>query len=463
MRTELGQMWEKALETVERDLFKPTFQQWLKNTKPLAFYGDTMVISIPNEFARNWVESRYTPLLKKVLKDISGQDVNLTFVIPPTEDPVEAPSGEHPGQYAPVAPPQASGEAFARPALNPRYTFDTFVVGPSNRFAHAAALAVAEAPARAYNPLFVYGGVGLGKTHLMQAIGHQVLRNNPRAKIVYVSTETFTNELILAIRDRTTFDFRNKYRNIDVLLIDDIQFLAGKEGTQEEFFHTFDALHQANRQIVISSDRPAREIVTLEERLRTRFEWGLTCDIQPPDIETRIAILRAKARTENLSVPLDVLQYIASQIETNIRELEGALIRVVAYSSVNCKSIDLTIAQEVLKDIIPAAKPRQVTVELIQRVVSEHYGLDPDDLKEKRRTRAVAFPRQVAMYLTRELTNASLPRIGDAFGGRDHTTVIHACDKISRIIQTDQGLVYALELLTQKIKGKETHNRGVDK
>ncbi|MCR4399133.1 MAG: chromosomal replication initiator protein DnaA [Firmicutes bacterium] len=452
MRTELGDIWQKALDAIEVDLFKPTFQHWLKNTRPLALYGDTMVISIPNEFAKSWVESRYTPILKKILKDISGQDVNLRFVIPPgaENEGDDALALDEPIQSA---HPRRTAEGYTRPLLNPRYTFDTFVVGPSNRFAHAAALAVAEAPARAYNPLFVYGGVGLGKTHLMQAIGDHVLRNNPTAKVLYVSTETFTNELILAIRDRTTFAFRNKFRNIDVLLIDDIQFLAGKEGTQEEFFHTFDALHQANKQIVISSDRPAREIATLEERLRTRFEWGLTCDIQPPDLETRVAILRKKAYSENLSVPLDVLQYIATQIETNIRELEGALIRVVAYSSLTTRPMDLDMAVEVLKDVIPAARPRQVTIELIQNVVATHYGLDLDDLKEKRRTRNVAFPRQVAMYLARELTDASLPRIGEIFGGRDHTTVIHACEKISRQLASDQGLVYTLELLTQKIKG----------
>ncbi|MGE5486146.1 MAG: chromosomal replication initiator protein DnaA [Ignavibacteriales bacterium] len=449
MQTELGEMWEKALQAMEMDLVKPTFQQWLKNTRPLALYGDTMVISIPNEFARNWVESRYTPILKKILREMSGQEVNLRFVIPPAgEETDTAPEGPSQPAYT------QRDDTYSRPPLNPRYTFDTFVVGPSNRFAHAAALAVGDAPARAYNPLFVYGGVGLGKTHLMQAIGHHVLRDDPRAKVVYVSTETFTNELILSIRDRTTFAFRNKYRNIDVLLIDDIQFLAGKEGTQEEFFHTFDALHQASKQIVISSDRPAREIATLEERLRTRFEWGLTCDIQPPDLETRVAILRKKAYSENLSVPLDVLQYIATQIETNIRELEGALIRVVAYASLTTKPIDLSMAVEVLKDVIPAAKPRQVTIDLIQKVVAEHYGLDPEDLKEKRRTRNVAFPRQVAMYLARELTDASLPRVGEIFGGRDHTTVIHACDKISRIMASDQGLLYTLELLTQKIRGK---------
>jgi len=431
MRAQLGQIWEKALEAVSNELFRPSFETWLKNTRPLAFYGDTMVIGVPNEFARHWVESKYAPVLKRTIREIAGQEVNLRFVIPPTDD-------REPESHAPLPVScQVQNGGTYYPALNPKYTFDTFVVGPSNRFAHAACLAVAEVPARAYNPLFVYGGVGLGKTHLMHAIGHFVLKNNPAMKVVYVSSETFTNELIMAIRDRTTFEFRAKYRNVDVLLIDDIQFLAGKEGTQEEFFHTFDALHQANKQLVISSDRPPKEIATLEDRLRTRFEWGLTCN------------------SEHLNVPLDVIQHIATQIETNIRELEGALIRVVAYSSLTSRPVDLDLAIEVLKDILPAARPRQVTIPFIQKIVAEHYGLDPEDLKEKRRTRSVAFPRQVAMYLCRELTDASLPRIGEEFGGRDHTTVIHACEKIAAEMANDQGLVYTLELLTQKITGKQ--------
>ena len=330
--------------------------------------------------------------------------------------------------------------------------FETFVVGNSNRFAHAASLAVAEAPAKAYNPLFIYGGVGLGKTHLMHAIGHYVLENNKNAKVVYVSSETFTNELINAIRDDKTVEFRNKYRNIDVLLIDDIQFVAGKERTQEEFFHTFNTLHEANKQIVISSDRPPKEIPTLEDRLRSRFEWGLITDIQAPDLETRIAILRKKAKLENLSIPNDVIVYIANKINTNIRELEGALIRVVAYSSLTGHKINLELAEEALKDIIPQNNKKTVTIELIQQVVAKHFNLKVEDMKTKKRTQAIAFPRQIAMYLCREMTDASLPKIGEEFGGRDHTTVIHAFDKIRKSLKTDPNLDMTIKKIISELK-----------
>ena len=301
------------------------------------------------------------------------------------------------------------------------------MIGNSNRFAHAAALAVSEAPARAYNPLFIYGGVGLGKTHLMHAIGHHVINNTPSYRVMYLSSEKFTNEFINSIRDNKTEAFRNKYRTIDVLLIDDIQFLAGKERTQEEFFHTFNALHESNKQIIISSDRPPKEIPTLEDRLRSRFEWGLITDIQPPDLETRIAILRKKASSENISMDDDVILYIANNIVTNIRELEGAFIRVIAYSSLTKRKIDVPLAQETLQSIIAAyEKPKIITIEKIQKVTAEHFALRVDELKAKKRTKNVALPRQIAMYLARELTDSSLPKIGEEFGGRDHTTVMHA-------------------------------------
>jgi len=336
--------------------------------------------------------------------------------------------------------------------MNPKYTFETFVIGPGNRFAHAASLAVAEAPAKAYNPLFLYGGVGLGKTHLMHAIGHYVLEHNPDARVLYISSEKFTNEFINAIRDNRGESFRNKYRNIDVLLIDDIQFLAGKEGTQEEFFHTFNALHEERKQIIISSDRPPKEIPTLEERLRSRFEWGLTTDIQPPDLETRIAILRKKAKAENLDIPSEAMVYIANQIDTNIRELEGALIRVVAYSSLINEDISVHLAAEALKDIIPSSRPKVISIQDIQQKVGEYYGLRIEDFKARKRTKAVAFPRQVAMYLSRELTDFSLPKIGEAFGGRDHTTVIHAHEKITEALKQDQELHKIIQTITEKIK-----------
>ncbi len=319
--------------------------------------------------------------------------------------------------------------------LNPKYTFDTFVIGSGNRFAHAASLAVAEAPAKAYNPFFIYGGVGLGKTHLMHAIGHYVLEHNPNAKVVYLSSEKFTNEFINSIRDNKAIDFRNKYRNVDVLLIDDIQFLAGKESTQEEFFHTFNTLHEESKQIVISSDRPPKEIPTLEDRLRSRFEWGLITDITPPDLETRIAILRKKAKADGLDIPNEVMLYIANQIDTNIRELEGALIRVVAYSSLVNEDMTPELAAAALKDIIPNAKPRMISILDIQKAVGEHYNIRLEDFTAKKRTKSIAFPRQVAMYLSRELTDFSLPKIGEEFGGRDHTTVIHAHEKISSDVQ----------------------------
>lgn len=336
--------------------------------------------------------------------------------------------------------------------FNPKYTFESFVVGNSNRFAHAASLAVAEAPSKAYNPLFIYGGVGLGKTHLMHAIGQYVNLHNPHAKVVYVSSEKFTNELINAIRDDKTVQFRNKYRGMDVLLVDDIQFLAGKERTQEEFFHTFNALHEANKQLIISSDRPPKEIPTLEDRLRSRFEWGLITDIQPPDLETRIAILRKKAKIENIMVPNEVMVFIANKIQSNIRELEGALIRVVAYSSLTGKEVIPELVQEALKDILPESKPKKISIELIQQAIADHFNLKVEDFKAKKRTRAVAYPRQIAMYLARELTDASLPKIGEEFGGRDHTTVLHAHEKISQERSQDTNLDRTISALVSQLQ-----------
>jgi len=446
MSSDLTSLWAETLKSIEKDLSKPGFQTWLKHSRPLALYGDTLIIGVPNDFARDWVESRYASLLQKELKSVAGREMVLKFVIPPP-DPN---ASEQAATVVDMPLENGSTLAVGRP-LNPKYTFDTFVVGPSNRFAHAAALAVGEAPAKAYNPLFIYGGVGLGKTHLMQAVGHFVLAHSPKTRVVYVSSETFTNELINAIRDHKTVEFRNRYRNVDVLLVDDIQFLAGKETTQEEFFHTFDALHAASKQIVISSDRPPREISTLEDRLRSRFEWGLISDIQPPDLETRIAILRKKAKLENLDIPHDVILFIATQFESNIRELEGALIRIVAVSSMTEQPIDLDLASRALKDMVPHTRSTKVTVDRIQKVVSEHYGLRLEDLKIKKRTRALAFPRQIAMYLCRELTDLSLSQIGEDFG-RDHTTVIHACDKIAADMAADPALEAKIKLMKEQIK-----------
>lgn len=446
-------LWQKTLATLETKLSKPSFETWFKSTKPVSFESNTLIVSVPNDFARDWLESRYSHIIKETLAALTMSEVAVKFVIPQVFDeslyensPKPVPANSTPNGNA--------GEEFIPSALNPKYTFDTFVIGAGNRFAHAASLAVAEAPAKAYNPLFIYGGVGLGKTHLMHAIGHYVLDTNPSAKVVYISSEKFTNEFINAIRDNRPIDFRNKYRNVDVLLIDDIQFLAGKEQTQEEFFHTFNALHEENKQIIISSDRPPKEIPTLEDRLRSRFEWGLITDIQPPDYETRIAILRKKARAEALDIPNDVISHIANKIDTNIRELEGALIRVVAYSSLINRDLSAELAAEALKDIIPSNKPKQITIHDIQKVVGEHFDMKLEDFKAKKRTKAIAFPRQIAMFLARELTDFSLPKIGDEFGGRDHTTVIHAHEKIAKELQSDFTLRQTVEALKEKLGHK---------
>ncbi|RXT08899.1 chromosomal replication initiator protein DnaA [Ammoniphilus sp. CFH 90114] len=441
-------VWDKALAMIETKLSKPSFETWLKSTKAIALDDDTLFISAPNEFSRDWLESRYAQLIVETLYEITGENMKVKIV---TSDPDVNLKSSSPKKIDDKRS-YASDDPGPGHMLNSKYVFDTFVIGTGNRFAHAASLAVAEAPAKAYNPLFIYGGVGLGKTHLMHAIGHYVLEHNPSAKVVYLSSEKFTNEFINSIRDNKAVDFRNKYRSVDVLLIDDIQFLAGKEQTQEEFFHTFNALHDESKQIVISSDRPPKEIPTLEDRLRSRFEWGLITDIQPPDLETRIAILRKKAKAENLDIANEVMVYIANQIDTNIRELEGALIRVVAYSSLINRDIDVDLATEALKDIIPSSKPRVITILDIQRVVGEHFGVKLEDFKAKKRNKSIAYPRQIAMYLSRELTDYSLPKIGDEFGGRDHTTVIHANDKITTELQSNHTLQETVKELIDKIK-----------
>jgi chromosomal replication initiator protein len=446
-----NELWQQVLSVIQTKLSKPSFDTWLKSTKANSFTDSTIVICAPNNFAREWLESRYTKLITSTIFDFIGKQVEIKFIIE-AEDQKNHQIASAPVVMPPKGPAIISQEENFTNLMIARYTFDTFVIGSGNRFAHAASLAVAEAPAKAYNPLFLYGGVGLGKTHLMHAIGHYVLEHNPEARVLYISSEKFTNEFINAVRDNRGEGFRNKYRTIDVLLIDDIQFLAGKEGTQEEFFHTFNALHEEGKQIIISSDRPPKEIPTLEDRLRSRFEWGLITDIQPPDLETRIAILRKKAKAENLDIPNEAMIYIANQIDTNIRELEGALIRVVAYSSLINQDISVHLAAEALKDIIPSSRPRVITIQDIQQKVGEFYGMKLEDFKARKRTRAVAFPRQIAMYLSRELTDFSLPKIGENFGGRDHTTVIHAHDKITEALKTDQELYKIVTTITEKIK-----------
>ncbi len=437
--TSVTGVWQAALRRIEARLSKPSFESFVKAMAPIAIQGDVVVFSVPSRLAKEWVETRYAGLIRTALQEVLTRPVGVQVVV--SEEPAPAPS--------PAPPPPRIPEGLH---LSPKYTFDTFVIGSGNRFAHAAAMAVAEAPARAYNPLFIYGGVGLGKTHLLQAIGHHVIHRKQLHRVAYISSEKFTNELINAIRDDRTLEFRTKYRNVDVLLIDDIQFLAGKERTQEEFFHTFNTLHEASRQIIITSDRPPKEIPTLEDRLRSRFEWGLIADIQPPDVETRIAILRKKAELDGIGVPDEVAEFIAQRIQSNIRELEGALIRVVAYANLTRSAITVELAIEILKELLPASPARPVTISTIQKVVAEHFGMRVEEMRAKRRTKGVAFPRQVAMYLSRELTDASLPRIGDEFGGRDHTTVMHACDRVKEALSQDAHLAAALKNVVDNLR-----------
>ncbi len=443
----LEDIWNNTLKLIKVELTEVSFNTWLKTIEPVSLNNEEILLAVPNEFTKGILEGRYLNLIKNAIKQVTNKNYNINFIIP-GENPITNNINNIQTQEI------KNIDNKQRSQLNPKYTFDTFVIGNSNRFAHAASLAVAEAPAQAYNPLFIYGGVGLGKTHLMHAIAHYVLNQNIKSKVVYVSSEKFTNELINSIRDDRNEEFRNKYRNIDVLLIDDIQFIAGKERTQEEFFHTFNSLHEANKQIIISSDRPPKEIPTLEDRLRSRFEWGLLADIQPPDLETRIAILRKKASVENINVPNDVMHYIATKIKSNIRELEGALIRIVAYSSLTNEEVTVELAEEALKDIIANNKPREITVDLIKKIITNNYDIKMEDFNSKKRTRAIAFPRQIAMYLTRELTDMSLPKIGDEFGGRDHTTVIHACDKISKEIEESEDFSGKIESVIKEIKGE---------
>ncbi len=426
-----NELWQSALTALERRFSKPIFEMWIKPMRLVSVSGSEMVLAVKSNFARDWVENRLKSQVAAVLSELFGESFNLEFTV--AEEP----------QPAPVTAQPPSGSARCaeelRPAhLNARYTFEQFVVGQSNRFAHAAAQAVAEAPARAYNPLFLYGGVGLGKTHLMHAIGHRVMQESPSANVVYVSSEKFTNEFIIAIKNNQTPEFRNKYRHVDVLLIDDIQFLEGKEQTQEEFFHTFNSLHEESRQLIISSDRPPKEIQTLENRLRSRFEWGLLTDIQPPDLETREAILRKKAESEKIPVLDEVTSFIAKVIPSNIRELEGALIRVVAFASLTKSPITVELAAEVLKNAIAQAPFRRVTIALIKERVAKAHGLTVKEMDHQRRDQRLAQPRQIAMYLATELTECSLPQIAREFAKKDHTTIMYARDKVKDQMDTDE-------------------------
>lgn len=441
MDNQIQELWQKTLNLLKVELTEVSFNTWIKSIEPLFIKDEQLYLCVPNDFTKGILESRYTSLIANCVKQVSSKNYTIKFIMSSEAE-----------KYMNSNPKDETWQYDSGTMLNSKYTFDSFVIGNSNRFAHAACLAVAESPANAYNPLFIYGGVGLGKTHLMHAIGHYILSHNPSTKVLYVSSEKFTNELITSIQTNKNVEFRNRYRNVDVLLIDDIQFIAGKESTQEEFFHTFNALHEANKQIIISSDKPPKEIPTLEERLRSRFEWGLIADIQPPDLETRVAILRKKAELENIEVDDEVLLFIARRIESNIRELEGALIRIMAYSALNNNKLDISIAEEALKDIISNNRPKTITSDLIMNVVANHFNLNVEDFKSKKRSRPISYPRQIAMYLCREMTDLSLPKIGEDFGGRDHTTVIHACEKISSDLKNNIELHKIINKLKNEIK-----------
>lgn len=444
MNSQLAGLWHKTLELLKTELTEISFNTWIKTIEPISISSNTIDLGVLTDFNKGILESRYSVLIKNAIKQVTSREYNINFVLP----------NQGSARNFSAPPENSNTDEVNLSILNPKYTFDTFVIGNGNRLAHAAAVAVAESPAKAYNPLFLYGGVGLGKTHLMHAIGHHILSQNSSSKVLYVSSEKFTNELINAIKDDRNEEFRSKYRNIDVLLIDDIQFIGGKERTQEEFFHTFNALYEANKQIIISSDKPPKDITTLEERLRSRFEWGLIADIQPPDLETRIAILRKKAQLENLYIPDEVMVFIADKIASNIRELEGALNRIVAYSSLTENDITVEVAAEALKEIISANKARVINSQTIIDAVSRYFDIKPDEFKSKKRNREISYPRQIAMFLCRELTDLSLPKIGDEFGGRDHTTVMHAFDKIMDDMQANPEIRRTIDELKRNIVGK---------
>ncbi len=443
--------WVLILDALERKVNRHSYETWLKPTRYSHDDDGTLVIRVPTPEFRV-IGDRYSDLILEAI-DVLGMDFNDVRFVTPEDDPAHTPIRHDGGLGAiPAAAPvaQARFDWDGAAQLNPKYTFDAFVIGSGNQFAHAASLAVAERPSRAYNPLFLYGGTGMGKTHLMQAIGHEIKRRNPQLSILYLSSEKFTNEMINSLRYDKMTSFRDKFRNVDVLLVDDIQFLAQKERTQEEFFHTFNALHESIKQIVIASDRPPKELAEIEDRLRSRFEWGLIADIQPPDLETKVAILQKKAELERVVLPTDVALYMASNIRSNVRELEGALIRLVAHSSLIGTQITLHYAQQVLKNFIDS-QSRKVTIESIQKAVGEQFGLRPMEIKQKNNSRAIVYPRQIAMYLAKQLTEASLPEIGRQFGGKHHTTVLHSINKINEQRKGDKDLNRLLNKLSEML------------
>jgi chromosomal replication initiator protein len=432
-------LWAEVASRLQGALNTTTYKTWFAEASGAELADDAFVVSVPNDFTREWIEGHYMSLISAAVRDATGHERRIGLTVADREQEVAVAE----------PPPRPRGEG----GINPKYTFDSFVIGSSNRFAHAAALAVAEAPAQAYNPLFIYGSTGLGKTHLLQAISQYVAEHSGQLTARYVTSETFMNDFINSLRDKRIEGFKQRYRNYDVLLIDDVQFFEHKERIQEEFFHTFNALYESGSQIVLSSDRPPRDIATLEERLRSRFEWGLITDIQPPDLETRIAILRKKVKTDGITITDgEVLTFIASRISTNIRELEGALTRVVAFSSLTGRPMTVELAQEVLKDVFPQGELAEVSIQRIQETISDRFGVSLDELCGDKRSQNIVYPRQVAMYLSRELTDSSLPKIGKEFGGRDHTTVIHATSKIARLIKEDRSVYNLVQELTARIK-----------
>ena len=452
MIDKIKENWQKILLLLkeEHDISDISYHTWLEPLTPYSYENNTVTVIVPEQTFLKFVNKKYGLILKVTISEFIGQECEINFKV---KEQVEDVEDRGPQLIANPKMP-VSPDAIQSANLNPKYTFDTFVVGSNNNLAHAAALAVAESPGEIYNPLFIYGGVGLGKTHLMHAIAHFILKNDPKAKILYVTSETFTNELIDAIRNKnniTTTEFREKYRNNDVLLIDDIQFIIGKESTQEEFFHTFNTLYESKKQIIISSDKPPKEIETLEERLRSRFEWGLTVDIQSPDYETRMAILRKKEEMEGYNIDNEVIKYIATHVKSNIRELEGALTKIVALSRLNKCDITLQLGEEALKDIISPGRQREVTAELILQIVADHFGLTPLDITSQRRSKEIVYPRQITMYLCRSMMDIPLQSIGKVLGGRDHTTIIHGCEKIAADLKKDDSLKNTIEILKKKI------------
>jgi chromosomal replication initiator protein len=439
MSSQLTEIWNRTLELLKDEMTEISFNTWIKNLEPSFMNSSTIILTVNDSFNKGIIETRHAPLIKNAIAQVTKKDYELKFSVSSDENSEEEFSN------------LVNKNDLILTELNQKYTFNTFVVGNNNRFAHAASLAVAESPGKTYNPLFIYGGVGLGKTHLMQAIGHYVFGQNQNLKVLYVTSEKFTNELINALRDGSMEEFRNKYRNVDLLMIDDIQFIAGKERTQEEFFHTFNTLYAANKQIILTSDKPPKEITTLEERLRSRFEWGLTADIQSPDLETRIAILRKKVQFDKVLVPDGLLEYIADKFSSNIRELEGALNRIIAIASLTHNELSIDLANEALKDMLNPNRKKVIDHRVIQDAVGRYFDMKLEDFKTKKRSRDIAFPRQIAMYLCREMTDMSLPQIGDEFGGRDHTTVMHAYDKINQEIKLNQETRRAIDEIKKAI------------